>query len=36
MTAYTWAILLLNVAPHVILAGSLVIVVLIYRLWRMK
>ena len=36
MTAYTWTILLINAAPYVILAGSLVIVVLIYRLWRVK
>lgn len=36
MTAYTWTILLLNAAPYVILAGSLVVVILIYRLGRMK
>lgn len=36
MTAYTWLTLLLETAPYVILTGSLVLVVLIYRLWRMK
>lgn len=36
MTAYTWTILLLNAAPYVILGGSLVVVVLFYKLWRMK
>lgn len=36
MNALAWTILLLNAAPYVILAGSLVVVVLIYRLWRMK
>ena len=36
MTAYTWTILLLEVAPYAILAGSLVVVILIYKLWRMK
>ena len=36
MTAYTWTILLLEEAPYVILAGSLVLVVLIYKLWRME
>ena len=36
MTAHTWSVLLLNAAPYVILAGSLVVVVLIYKLWRMN
>ena len=36
MTAYTWAILLLNAAPYFIGAGIIVLVIMIYKIWRLK
>lgn len=35
MNALAWTILLLEAAPYLIGAGCVVVVVLIYRLWRM-
>ena len=36
MTAYTWTILLLEAAPYFIGAGIIALVIMIYKIWRMK
>lgn len=36
MNALTWTMLLLEAGPYFIGAGIIVLVILIYKLWRLK
>lgn len=36
MNAFTWTVLLLEAAPYIIGAGIIALVIMLYKLWRLK